>query len=438
MQRCRKKGDCLFPDDAWRTLNVDMRTVRCPWCAGARCRRRLQTRSIGQIGVGSRGVRIFLWRPIWWWRRLSKKRAKRRRRDAEKKKSVCVSIDDVKPHTRVRAKKRSTSHQKKDYIQTGEKIPKSKGVLPSHSRSTPIMPLVVVPAVRPSPSRSGASPSKPVRPAIIPRGIPSKPIPIAAVGSMAPRHLPSTQPLTPTALPAAVPSLKTTAAAPSIKPLSAPLQTPDGTAGAIVSLAKGPLAVGAVDKAPCHHSRPPSAIGTLTRNSGAPPPSKCNDQPDTPNLRDTAVSDGPVAARNRERAAGVAHQATLGALVVYADWSEACTLFVPKALAALQAHPDLVDGALAVHVDAESCLCAYYAVDAVPCIIFRARPRGPSWRWCGAPRPIEIPNTRITGACSDRVLTARINAAVAAFCLVVPPVGTTDAPMPTPRTRNVT
>lgn len=123
-----------------------------------------------------------------------------------------------------------------------------------------------------------------------------------------------------------------------------------------------------------------------------------------------------------EGSALVRRQATLGALVVHADWSEACSEFVPRALAALTAHPALADGALAVHVDAEPCLCARYAVGGIPCVIFRARPLGPSWRLRGMARPFEIPRTRITGACSEAVLAARIDAAVAAFCRIVPPV----------------
>nr|UMO79006.1 hypothetical protein [Pandoravirus belohorizontensis] len=118
----------------------------------------------------------------------------------------------------------------------------------------------------------------------------------------------------------------------------------------------------------------------------------------------------------------VPRQAALGALVVHADWSEACSEFVPRALAALRAHPALTGGAPAVHVDAEPCLCARYAVKGIPCVIFRARPSGPSWRLRGAARPFEIPRTRITGACSETVLAARIDAAVAAFCRIVPPV----------------
>lgn len=115
-------------------------------------------------------------------------------------------------------------------------------------------------------------------------------------------------------------------------------------------------------------------------------------------------------------------QAALGALVMHADWSEACSEFVPRALAALAAHPALTGGALAVHVDAEPCLCARYAVKGIPCVIFRARPSGPSWRLRGTARPFEVPRTRITGACSETVLAARIDAAVAAFCRIVPPV----------------
>lgn len=115
-------------------------------------------------------------------------------------------------------------------------------------------------------------------------------------------------------------------------------------------------------------------------------------------------------------------QATLGALVVHADWSEACSEFVPRALAALTTHPALTGGVLAVHVDAEPCLCARYAVKGIPCVIFRARPSGPSWRLRGVARPFEIPHTRITGACSETVLAARIDAAVAAFCRIVPPL----------------
>lgn len=121
-----------------------------------------------------------------------------------------------------------------------------------------------------------------------------------------------------------------------------------------------------------------------------------------------------------ENVSFVPRQAALGALIVHADWSEACSEFVPRALATLTAHPALTGGALAVHVDAEPCLCARYAVKGVPCIIFRARPTGPSWRLRGVARPFEIPRTRIIGACSEAVLAARIDAAVAAFCRIVP------------------
>lgn len=178
------------------------------------------------------------------------------------------------------------------------------------------------------------------------------------------------------------------------------------------------------DETPHHQERLQAPIEASAQPSDILPPLECDKQSDH---RGATISVEPVVVRDHQRVAGVARQATLGALVVYADWSEACTLFVPRALAALRAHPDLADGALAVHVDAESCLCAYYAIDAVPCIIFRARPRGPSWRWRGAPRPIEIPHTRITGACSDRVLAARIDGAVAAFCMVVPPAAVATA-----------
>nr|UMO79393.1 hypothetical protein [Pandoravirus aubagnensis] len=292
---------------------------------------------------------------------------------------------------------------------------------------------VVVPAVRTSPPRTGTLPCKPARPAIIPRGIPSKPIRVVAVGSVASRHVPSARPLPPTALTATVPSPKATAT-PSVEPLPVLSQTPDSTTEATPSLTRDSLAVDAFGEASHRRGRRQQpAIGAPAQHGDGAPPPGCDNQLCVSDSRDMVISAGPVATRDHERVAGVARQATLGALVVYADWSEACTLFVPRALAALRAHPDLVDGVLAVHVDTESCLCAYYAVDAVPCIIFRARPRGPSWRWRGASRPIEIPHTRITGACSDRVLTARIDAAVAAFCLVVPPIAAADAPM-TPHT----
>jgi hypothetical protein len=68
-----------------------------------------------------------------------------------------------------------------------------------------------------------------------------------------------------------------------------------------------------------------------------------------------------------------------------------------------------------VHVDADPCLCARYAVRAIPCIIFRGRPSGLSWRRHGVARPFEIPHSRIVGACSQAVLAARIDATIASF-----------------------
>lgn len=167
-----------------------------------------------------------------------------------------------------------------------------------------------------------------------------------------------------------------------------------------------PVSVGASPHAPAIEP----AAGSATTTPVAPTSSS----PTTPADSGTATKGANYDTATR--------QATLGALVVHADWSEACSEFVPRALAALTAHPALTGGALAVHVDAEPCLCARYAVKGVPCVIFRARPLGPSWRLRGAARPFEIPRTRITGACSKTVLAARIDAAVAAFCRIVPPV----------------
>ncbi|WBR14301.1 hypothetical protein pkur_cds_126 [Pandoravirus kuranda] len=297
------------------------------------------------------------------------------------------------------------------------------------------MPLDVVPGVRPLPPRAGVCTVKPMRSTIVPRGIPSKPIAAAAIRTTTPVRLGPSRPL-PTTLHAVGPSAKTTTTTATAKTAAAPTTIPtplvrsppeepsqSANSGATVSPPARDALVDGLDKTSRYLEQSRSAIEASTQQTDAAPSPLESD--DRSGCRNATIPVEPAIACAHERVAGIARQGTLGALVIYADWSEACTLFVPRALAALRSHPDLADGALAVHVDAESCLCAYYAVDAVPCIIFRARPRGPSWRWSGVPRPIEIPHTRITGACSDRVLAARIDAAVAAFCAIVPPAAIT-------------
>nr|UDO48052.1 DNA pol iii gamma/tau subunit-like domain [Pandoravirus massiliensis] len=278
------------------------------------------------------------------------------------------------------------------------------------------MPLAVVPPTRSSPTHANATLPKPARSTIVPRGIPSKPLAAVTTQPTATALARATPPRS-SAAPAATTLAGTRALTDRVGCPSAPSQA------ASAGTATSSLITDSVDRSAeetlCdqRHQHLPSDAPTHATGGLLPYPQSGHD---TPKPHGEAVAAAQSVARDRERVAGVARQATLGALVVYADWSEACTLFVPRALTVLRAHPDLADGALAVHVDDESCLCAYYAVDAVPCIIFRARPRGASWRWRGTARPIEIPHTRITGACSGRVLAARIDAAVSAFCSVVP------------------
>lgn len=114
--------------------------------------------------------------------------------------------------------------------------------------------------------------------------------------------------------------------------------------------------------------------------------------------------------------------ATLGALVFYADWSEAYQDYVPHALLALGRHTELADGVTPVDADEEPDLCAYYGVCGIPCVIFRGTPLGSTWRVRGSPVPFEIPNTRIVGTCPIPDLLKRVDDAVVTFKRLVPPI----------------
>ncbi|QBZ80777.1 hypothetical protein pclt_cds_179 [Pandoravirus celtis] len=246
------------------------------------------------------------------------------------------------------------------------------------------MPIVVTPT-RAAPPRTANPPPKST---IVPRGIPStfKGPPIAAAAKIAPAL---------------------------IRPASgAPPQQILTIAATAASAVVSPNRPANAPKAASTETTPKTDAATTLCLT---PTATTTTMPEA-RIPDTLLRD----ANMGENGSFVPRQATLGALIVHADWSEACSEFVPRALATLTAHPVLTGGALAVHVDAEPCLCARYAVKGVPCIIFRARPTGPSWRLRGMARPFEIPRTRIIGACSEAVLAARIDAAVAAFCRIVP------------------
>ncbi|AVK74598.1 hypothetical protein pqer_cds_176 [Pandoravirus quercus] len=249
------------------------------------------------------------------------------------------------------------------------------------------MPIVVTPT-RVAPPRTANPPPKST---IVPRGIPStfKGPPIAAAAKIAPALIRPTS----GAPPQQILTIATTAASAVVLP-DRPANAP---------------------KAASTETTPKTDAATTLCLTPTATTTTTTTMPEA-RIPDTLLRD----ASTGENDSFVPRQATLGALIVHADWSEACSEFVPRALATLTAHPALTGGAIAVHVDAEPCLCARYAVKGVPCIIFRARPTGPSWRLRGMARPFEIPRTRIIGACSEAVLAARIDAAVAAFCRIVP------------------